>query len=201
MEEQQQQPSNGNGPLTTTSTAAAPPNDNRPGSAFGGSITSVRFNLHFFLLEKKSENCNFTRFFFWNRIFQDSPSTKDILDVKLEILLRQWAKSVDILFTIHPVDGSLVTWFENIFLNLTQMKHFQDSGMAGWHASATNDFIHQQISWYRFHFRLFCKYLKINIINFVGNKIRILFSSLKIFHFQNCKNSILISSFLIFKFY
>ncbi|PAV73994.1 hypothetical protein WR25_00481 [Diploscapter pachys] len=78
MEEQQQQPSNGNGSLTATSTA--PANDNRPGSAFGGSVTS------------------------------DSPSTKDILDVKLEILLRQWAKSVDILFTIHPVDGSLVTW-------------------------------------------------------------------------------------------
>lgn len=30
--------------------------------------------------------------------------------MKLEILLRQWTKSNDVLFSIHPVDGSLLTW-------------------------------------------------------------------------------------------
>ncbi|EGT42390.1 hypothetical protein CAEBREN_23638 [Caenorhabditis brenneri] len=40
----------------------------------------------------------------------DSPLFKDILDVKLEILLRQWTKSNDVLFSIHPIDGSLLTW-------------------------------------------------------------------------------------------
>ncbi|EGT40330.1 CBN-RBC-1 protein [Caenorhabditis brenneri] len=43
-------------------------------------------------------------------VSSDSPSSKDILDVKLEILLRQWTKSNDVLFSIHPVDGSLLTW-------------------------------------------------------------------------------------------
>ncbi|KAH7691221.1 RBC-1 protein, partial [Aphelenchoides avenae] len=37
-------------------------------------------------------------------------SAKDILDVKLEGLLRQWNKSYDVLFSVHPVDGSLLTW-------------------------------------------------------------------------------------------
>ncbi|CAD6187487.1 unnamed protein product [Caenorhabditis auriculariae] len=40
----------------------------------------------------------------------ENPSSKDILDVKLEILLRQWSKTNDILFTFHPIDGSLLTW-------------------------------------------------------------------------------------------
>ncbi|NP_001368760.1 RAVE complex protein Rav1 C-terminal domain-containing protein [Caenorhabditis elegans] len=43
-------------------------------------------------------------------VSSDAPSSKDILDVKLEILLRQWTKSNDVLFSIHPVDGSLLTW-------------------------------------------------------------------------------------------
>ncbi|EPB75130.1 hypothetical protein ANCCEY_05799 [Ancylostoma ceylanicum] len=43
-------------------------------------------------------------------VCSDTPSSKDILDVKLEILLRQWTRSNDILFTVHPVDGSLLTW-------------------------------------------------------------------------------------------
>lgn len=34
-----------------------------------------------------------------------------MLDVKLEILLRQWSRSSDVLFTVHPVDGSLLTWY------------------------------------------------------------------------------------------
>ncbi|GMR60970.1 hypothetical protein PMAYCL1PPCAC_31165, partial [Pristionchus mayeri] len=42
--------------------------------------------------------------------YSESVSSKDVLDVKLEMLLRQWNKSIDILFTIHPVDGSLITW-------------------------------------------------------------------------------------------
>lgn len=43
-------------------------------------------------------------------MIQESLSSKDVIDVKLEMLLRQWHKSADILFTIHPVDGSLITW-------------------------------------------------------------------------------------------
>ncbi|TKR87267.1 hypothetical protein L596_011689 [Steinernema carpocapsae] len=41
---------------------------------------------------------------------QISMTTNDALDVKLESLLRQWTKSSDILFAIHPVDGSLLSW-------------------------------------------------------------------------------------------
>lgn len=48
--------------------------------------------------------------------FQESVSSKDVLDVKLEMLLRQWNKSIDILFTIHPVDGSLITWLVEFVL-------------------------------------------------------------------------------------
>uniref|UniRef100_A0A915EAK0 Uncharacterized protein n=1 Tax=Ditylenchus dipsaci TaxID=166011 RepID=A0A915EAK0_9BILA len=40
----------------------------------------------------------------------DIASAKDVLDIKLEVLLRQWSKSYDVLFSIHPVDGSLLTW-------------------------------------------------------------------------------------------
>ncbi|WKY17140.1 hypothetical protein Q1695_001621 [Nippostrongylus brasiliensis] len=43
-------------------------------------------------------------------VCSETPSSKDILDVKLETLLRQWSRSSDVLFTIHPVDGSLLTW-------------------------------------------------------------------------------------------
>ncbi|EGT42387.1 hypothetical protein CAEBREN_13627 [Caenorhabditis brenneri] len=39
----------------------------------------------------------------------DSPS-ENILEFKLETLLRQWTNSKDVLFSIHPVDGSLLTW-------------------------------------------------------------------------------------------
>ncbi|GMT07275.1 hypothetical protein PENTCL1PPCAC_29449, partial [Pristionchus entomophagus] len=49
----------------------------------------------------------------WNKqsnTYSESVSSKDVLDVKLEMLLRQWNKSIDILFTLHPVDGSLITW-------------------------------------------------------------------------------------------
>ena len=40
----------------------------------------------------------------------ENPTQKDVVDYKLEKLLRQWGKSCDILFTIHPMDGSLLTW-------------------------------------------------------------------------------------------
>ncbi|CAD5221721.1 unnamed protein product [Bursaphelenchus xylophilus] len=37
-------------------------------------------------------------------------AAKDVLDVKIEGLIQQWNKSTDILFAVHPVDGSLLTW-------------------------------------------------------------------------------------------
>lgn len=33
------------------------------------------------------------------------------MDVKLDVLIKQWLKSNDVLFAIHPVDGSLLSWF------------------------------------------------------------------------------------------
>uniref|UniRef100_A0A914I5X4 USP domain-containing protein n=1 Tax=Globodera rostochiensis TaxID=31243 RepID=A0A914I5X4_GLORO len=41
---------------------------------------------------------------------EEMPSAKDLLDYKLEMLLRQWNRSSDLLFAIHPLDGSLMTW-------------------------------------------------------------------------------------------
>lgn len=43
---------------------------------------------------------------------QDSGDSyhKDLLDVRLEELLREWAQSSDVLFTIHPIDASLLVW-------------------------------------------------------------------------------------------
>ncbi|EJW88048.1 hypothetical protein WUBG_01037 [Wuchereria bancrofti] len=40
----------------------------------------------------------------------DTTSSKDPLDLKLNILIREWEKSTDVLFAVHPVDGSLLTW-------------------------------------------------------------------------------------------
>ncbi|EJD75711.1 hypothetical protein LOAG_17206 [Loa loa] len=37
-------------------------------------------------------------------------SSKDSMDLKLNILIREWTKSTDILFAVHPADGSLLTW-------------------------------------------------------------------------------------------
>jgi hypothetical protein len=44
-------------------------------------------------------------------IFQE-PGVKinDQLDIDLQSLIRQWNKSFDVLFSIHPDDGSLLTW-------------------------------------------------------------------------------------------
>jgi hypothetical protein len=41
----------------------------------------------------------------------NSTYIRDIMDIKLEALLRQWHQSNDILFAIHPVDGSLLIWY------------------------------------------------------------------------------------------
>ncbi|KAL7077250.1 hypothetical protein ACQ4LE_003475, partial [Meloidogyne hapla] len=40
----------------------------------------------------------------------NDPASVDSIDHKLEGLLRHWVKSCDILFAIHPMDGSLLTW-------------------------------------------------------------------------------------------
>ncbi|VDK43174.1 unnamed protein product [Anisakis simplex] len=40
----------------------------------------------------------------------ETTTSRDSLDLKLEILIKQWHKSNDILFAIHPLDGSLLTW-------------------------------------------------------------------------------------------
>ncbi|EEC14047.1 dual oxidase maturation factor, putative [Ixodes scapularis] len=38
------------------------------------------------------------------------PSLGDALDRKIESLLREWHQSPDLLFSIHPVDGSFLVW-------------------------------------------------------------------------------------------
>uniref|UniRef100_A0A9J2PHZ4 RAVE complex protein Rav1 C-terminal domain-containing protein n=1 Tax=Ascaris lumbricoides TaxID=6252 RepID=A0A9J2PHZ4_ASCLU len=40
----------------------------------------------------------------------ETTASKDSLDVKLDVLIKQWLKSNDVLFAIHPVDGSLLSW-------------------------------------------------------------------------------------------
>lgn len=42
--------------------------------------------------------------------FKEIASLKDSMDLKLNFLIREWKKSTDILFAIHPADGSLLTW-------------------------------------------------------------------------------------------
>ncbi|KAI6235649.1 hypothetical protein M3Y95_00074000 [Aphelenchoides besseyi] len=37
-------------------------------------------------------------------------NVKDFFDVKIEGLVQHWNKSSDVLFSVHPVDGSLLTW-------------------------------------------------------------------------------------------
>lgn len=34
----------------------------------------------------------------------------DSLDAKIEALLREWHHSGDLLFSIHPIDGSFLIW-------------------------------------------------------------------------------------------
>uniref|UniRef100_A0A914ZRW3 RAVE complex protein Rav1 C-terminal domain-containing protein n=1 Tax=Parascaris univalens TaxID=6257 RepID=A0A914ZRW3_PARUN len=40
----------------------------------------------------------------------ETTASKDSLDIKLDLLIKQWLKSNDVLFAIHPVDGSLLSW-------------------------------------------------------------------------------------------
>ncbi|CAJ0602260.1 unnamed protein product [Cylicocyclus nassatus] len=39
-----------------------------------------------------------------------TPSSKNASHIKLKILLGRWIRSTDILFAVHPVDGSFLTW-------------------------------------------------------------------------------------------
>jgi hypothetical protein len=39
-----------------------------------------------------------------------SNGSLDSLDVRLEALLRQWHAAGDLLFALHPIDGSLLVW-------------------------------------------------------------------------------------------
>lgn len=38
-------------------------------------------------------------------------TTSDSLDLKIENLLRDWHHSPDLLFSIHPIDGSFLIWY------------------------------------------------------------------------------------------
>lgn len=38
-------------------------------------------------------------------------SIKDFFDVKIEGLVQQWNKTSDVLFCVHPMDGSILTWY------------------------------------------------------------------------------------------
>ncbi|CAG9539942.1 unnamed protein product [Cercopithifilaria johnstoni] len=42
--------------------------------------------------------------------YNETSSSRDSMDLKLNILIREWKKSTDILFAVHPADGSLLTW-------------------------------------------------------------------------------------------
>ena len=37
--------------------------------------------------------------------------TTDPLDHKIETLLRDWHQSADMLFSVHPIDGSFLVWW------------------------------------------------------------------------------------------
>lgn len=40
----------------------------------------------------------------------------DSLDAKIDCLLRDWHHSPDLLFSVHPIDGSYLIWYEKQFL-------------------------------------------------------------------------------------
>lgn len=42
---------------------------------------------------------------------QGAETVKDYFDHKIEGLLRYWHKTSDVLFSVHPVDGSLLIWY------------------------------------------------------------------------------------------
>ncbi|KRZ07026.1 DmX-like protein 1 [Trichinella zimbabwensis] len=45
---------------------------------------------------------------------------KDYVDVKLDLLFREWQHSFDVLFAIHPLDGSLLVWTVDYLDNVTR---------------------------------------------------------------------------------
>ncbi len=45
-----------------------------------------------------------------SRISSNANLLGDALDRKIELLLRDWHNSPDLLFAIHPVDGSFLVW-------------------------------------------------------------------------------------------
>ncbi|KRY70236.1 DmX-like protein 2 [Trichinella pseudospiralis] len=47
-------------------------------------------------------------------------SRKDYVDVKLDLLFREWQHSFDVLFAIHPLDGSLLVWTVDYLDNVTR---------------------------------------------------------------------------------
>lgn len=38
------------------------------------------------------------------------PLSSAIIDHEIELLLSEWSKNADMLFSIHPMDGSLLVW-------------------------------------------------------------------------------------------
>lgn len=64
----------------------------------------------------------------------------DSLDSKIETLLRDWHHSPDLLFSIHPIDGSFLIWYYILILIYTILLYthihshiflLQVSGMVG----------------------------------------------------------------------
>ncbi|XP_063820250.1 dmX-like protein 1 isoform X2 [Pseudophryne corroboree] len=45
-----------------------------------------------------------------DEINQDEGNSDEVIDHEIEILLSEWNKNPDMLFSIHPVDGSLLVW-------------------------------------------------------------------------------------------
>lgn len=39
-----------------------------------------------------------------------TPLSSSAIDHQIEVLLSEWSKNADMLFSIHPMDGSLLVW-------------------------------------------------------------------------------------------
>ena len=57
-----------------------------------------------FLIKGKTFVCDITLILLQGSII-------DALDRKIETLLRDWHQSPDMLFSIHPIDGSFLVWY------------------------------------------------------------------------------------------
>lgn len=67
-------------------------------------------------------SCVFTLIYYYRRVVDHPEScepveehlvesgSSDGLDARIETLLRDWHHSPDLLFSIHPVDGSYLIW-------------------------------------------------------------------------------------------